>query len=104
MAKRLYVGNLSYAVTSEVLQQLFEPYGTVISAQVLNDRETGRSRGFGFVEMKDDADAEAAIAALDGNDHLGRRLNVNESRPRTPGGGPRGGGGRGGYGGEGGAY
>jgi len=107
MAKRLYVGNLGYSVTSDELQELFEQYGAVTSAQVLNDRETGRSRGFGFVEMDDDAEAEAAIGALDGNDHQGRRLTVNEARPRTPGGGGSrsggygggGGGGRGGYGG-----
>jgi RNA recognition motif-containing protein len=110
MSKRLYVGNLSFSVTSEDLQQLFEQFGTVLSAEVLTDRETGRSRGFGFVEMEKDSDAEGAIATLDGNEHLGRRLNVNESRPRTPGGGPRGGGGgyggggRGGYGGRGGDY
>jgi len=66
MAKRLYVGNLSYSVTSEDVQELFEQYGPVRSAQVLIDRETGRSRGFGFVEMDGDADAEAAIEALDG--------------------------------------
>jgi RNA recognition motif-containing protein len=99
MAKRLYVGNLSYTVTSEELQELFEQYGAVRSAQVLSDRETGRSRGFGFVEMDNDADADAAIQNLDGNDYQGRRLTVNEARPRTPGGG--GGGGRAGYGGGG---
>src|SRR5256885_8087366 len=99
MAKRLYVGNLSYSVTSDELQELFEEYGTVTSAQVLNDRETGRSRGFGFVEMDVDAEADAAIASLDGNDHQGRRLTVNEAKPRTPGGG----GGRS-YGGGGGGY
>lgn len=106
MAKRLYVGNLSYSVTSEDLQELFEQYGSVISAQVLSDRETGRSRGFGFVEMANDAEADAAIENLDGNEHEGRRLTVNEARPRTPGGGgPRGGrgGGGGGYG-RGGSY
>jgi RNA recognition motif-containing protein len=103
MAKRLYVGNLGYSVTSQELQELFEQYGQVRSAQVLSDRETGRSRGFGFVEMENDADADAAIQQLDGNDHQGRRLTVNEARPRTPGGGgtPRSGGG-GGYGGGGG--
>lgn len=100
MAKRLYVGNLSYSVTSEGLQELFEQYGRVRTAQVLIERESGRSRGFGFVEMDDDEEAEAAIAALDGNEHDGRRLNVNEARPRTPGGG--GGGGGGGFGGGGG--
>jgi RNA recognition motif-containing protein len=105
MAKRLYVGNLSYSVTSEILQELFEQYGQVRSAQVLSDRETGRSRGFGFVEMDDDAAADAAIENLDGRDHDGRRLTVNEARPRTPGGGGGGGyggGGGGGYGGGGG--
>ncbi len=105
MAKRLYVGNLSYSVASEDLQALFEQYGSVRSAQVLIDRETGRSRGFGFVEMDNDAEAEAAIENLDGSEHQGRRLTVNEARPRTPGGspggGPRGGGG---YGGGGGRY
>ncbi len=102
MAKRLYVGNLSYSLTSDQLQELFEQFGTVRSAQVLNDRETGRSRGFGFVEMDNDAEADTAIQSLDGNEHEGRRLTVNEARPRTPGGGggPRGGGGRG-YGGGG---
>ncbi|HMB06281.1 MAG TPA: RNA-binding protein [Isosphaeraceae bacterium] len=101
MAKRLYVGNLSFSVTSEDLQELFEQYGSVISAQVLSDRETGRSRGFGFVEMDNDEEADAAIENLDGSEHGGRRLTVNEARPRTPGGGgPRGG--RGGYGGGGG--
>lgn len=104
MAKRLYVGNLSYSVTSDDLQELFEQYGQVRSAQVLSDRETGRSRGFGFVEMDNDAEADAAIENLDGRDHDGRRLTVNEARPRTPGGGGGGygGGGGGGYGGGGG--
>src|SRR4051812_50114395 len=101
MAKRLYVGNLSYSVTSEVLQEMFEEYGTVASAQVLNDRETGRSRGFGFVEMDNDAEEDAAIENLAGNDHEGGRRTVNEARPRTPSaGGARGGQGghRGGHG------
>ena len=108
MAKRLYVGNLTYSVTSDDLQQVFEQYGAIRSAQVLSDRETGRSRGFGFVEMDNDDEADAAIANLDGSDHQGRRLTVNEARPRTPGsgggdyGGGGGGGGRGGYGGGGG--
>ena len=110
MAKRLYVGNLSYSVTSDLLQEMFEHYGRVRTAQVLIDRETNRSRGFGFVEMEDDAEADAAIEALDGNDHDGRRLTVNEARPREPrtggGGGGYAGGGRsgGGYGGGGGGY
>jgi RNA recognition motif-containing protein len=103
MAKRLYVGNLAYSVTSEELQEMFEQHGVVRSAQVLVDRETGRSRGFGFVEMESDADADAAIQTLDGNDFQGRRLTVNEAKPRSPGGGGGGGGGgRGGYGGGGG--
>jgi RNA recognition motif-containing protein len=102
MAKRLYVGNLSYSVTSDQLQELFEQYGAVRSAQVLSDRETGRSRGFGFVEMDNDEDADNAISSLDGQDFDGRRLTVNEARPRAEGGGG-GGGGRGrGYGGGGG--
>jgi RNA recognition motif-containing protein len=100
MAKRLYVGNLPYTLGSEELQELFEQFGAVRSAQVLSDRETGRSRGFGFVEMDNDQEAEAAIESLDGKDHDGRRLTVNEARPREPGGGGKGGGG--GYGGGGG--
>jgi RNA recognition motif-containing protein len=103
MAKRLYVGNLKYTVTSAELQELFDQFGTVSSAQVLSDRETGRSRGFGFVEMANDAEALRAIESLDGQEHDGRRLTVNEARPRTPGGGGGGGGGGyrgGGYGGD----
>ncbi len=101
--KRIYVGNLAYSVSSQDLQELFEQYGRVRSAQVLSDRETGRSRGFGFVEMDNDGEAQAAIDSLDGQDHQGRRLAVNEARPRTEGGG--GGGGRGyGGGGGGGGY
>ena len=105
MAKRLYVGNLKYTVTSDQLNEIFEQYGTVTSAQVLSDRDTGRSRGFGFVEMANDDEALAAIEALDGQDHDGRRLTVNEARPRTSGGGGGGyrdGGGGGGYRGGGG--
>jgi RNA recognition motif-containing protein len=102
MAKRLYVGNLPYTTTSESLQELFEQYGQVSSAQVLIDRETGRSRGFGFVEMDNDQEADSAIEQLDGNDFSGRRLTVNEARPRTPGAG--GGGGGGGYSGGGRGY
>jgi RNA recognition motif-containing protein len=104
MAKRLYVGNLKYTVTSEHLQELFKQLGTVTSAQVLSDRETGRSRGFGFVEMANDDEAMAAIESLDGQDHDGRRLTVNEARPRTSGGGSGEGGGGGGYRGGGGGY
>ena len=105
MAKRLYVGNLKYTITSAQLQEIFEQYGTVSSAQVLSDRETGRSRGFGFVEMPNDSEALAAIENLDGQDFDGRRLTVNEARPRTPGGGGGGGAvGGGGYRGGGGGY
>src|SRR5262249_36175338 len=100
MGKKLYVGNLSYGVTDSTLQQLFEAYGTVQSAQVIMDRDTGRSKGFGFVEMGNDQEAQAAIAAMNGKDIEGRSLTVNEARPKTEGGG-RGGGGRGGHGGGG---
>src|SRR5687768_7984807 len=104
MGRKLYVGNLSYDVDSSQLQSLFEAHGTVQSAEVINDRDTGRSKGFGFVEMGSDEEAEAAIAALNGQQHGGRALTVNEARPkedRGGGGGGRGGGG-GGYGGGGG--
>ena len=96
MSKRLYVGNLSYSATSEVLQTMFEQYGRVRSAQVLIDRETNRSRGFGFVEMEHDGEAVTAIEHLDGTEHEGRRLTVNEAKPRTQG-GDGGGPARGGY-------
>src|SRR5947199_2471012 len=102
MAKKLYVGNLSYDVDSSGLQQMFEPYGTVQSAQIITDRDTGRSKGFGFVEMSTDQEAQAAIAGLSGKQAGGRNLTVNEAKPREErGGGGRGGsgGGRGGYGG-----
>jgi RNA recognition motif-containing protein len=112
MGKKLYVGNLSYNVDSSELEQLFGQHGQVVSAQVISDRDTGRSKGFGFVEMSNDEEAAAAIAALNGHDHGGRALTVNEARPREErgggGGGGRsfggggGGGGRGGYGGGGG--
>ena len=101
MGKKLYVGNLSYDVDSSELEQLFGAHGQVTSAQVINDRDTGRSKGFGFVEMANDDEAEAAIAALNGQQHNGRALTVNEARPREDRGGG-GGGGRGGYGGGGG--
>ena len=101
MGKRLYVGNLTYAVTDSDLQTMFAPHGTVQSAQVVMDRDTGRSKGFGFVEMGSDTEAQAAIAALNGKEIEGRALTVNEARPKTEGGGGRGGGGRG-YGGGGG--
>ena len=99
MGKKLYVGNLSYEVNDSELQQMFEPYGTVQSAQVIMDRDTGRSKGFGFVEMGSDQEAQAAIAALSGKQVGGRSLTVNEAKPKEGGGG---GGGRGGYGGGGG--
>src|SRR3954469_24252187 len=105
MGSKLYVGNLSYDVTGSDLQALFEPHGTVTSAEVIADRDTGRSKGFGFVQMGSDAEAQAAIAALNGQDHAGRALTVNEAKPREErprGGGGGGGGGRGGYGGGGG--
>src|SRR5262245_17816358 len=98
MAKNIYVGNLTFQTTEDDLRQLFAPYGTVTKAQVVMDRDTGRSKGFGFVEMADGGDE--AIAALNGHQHEGRALTVNEARPRED----RGGGGRsgGGYGGGGG--
>ena len=99
MGKKLYVGNLSYNVTSADLEQMFGAHGTVTSAQVIEDRETGRSKGFGFVEMNSDAEAQAAITALNGQEHDGRALTVNEARPREA---RSGGGGGGGYGGGGG--
>jgi RNA recognition motif-containing protein len=79
----LYVGNLSYGVTDSDLSKMFEAHGTVDSAQVIMDRDAGRSKGFGFVEMKTDQEAQAAIAALNGMDAGGRALTVNEARPRT---------------------
>src|SRR5947207_11110979 len=100
MGKKLYVGNLAYGVSDSALQQMFEAHGTVQSAQVIMDRDTGRSKGFGFVEMGSDQEAQAAIQALNGKELEGRSLTVNEARPKTEGGG--GGGGRGGYGGGGG--
>jgi len=97
MGKKLYVGNLTYEMTNATLEELFTPFGAVRSAQVIQDRDTGRSKGFGFVEMTDDNAARAAIEALNDKEHNGRRLAVNEARPREE--RPRGGGGgRGGYG------
>ncbi len=98
MGKKLYVGNLSYGTSDSDLQRLFGEHGTVVSAQVIMDRDTGRSKGFGFVEMGSDQEAQAAIAALSGKEVDGRSLTVNEARPKEGGGG----GGRGGYGGGGG--
>lgn len=104
MGKKLYVGNLSYNVSSSDLEALFAAFGSVQSAQVIEDRETGRSKGFGFVEMNSDQEAQAAIDALNGKENDGRALTVNEARPREDRGGGGGGGrgGRGGYGGGGG--
>ncbi len=82
MATKLYVGNLAYGVTDSDLQSLFETHGAVRSAQVIMDRDTGRSKGFGFVEMDNSQEAKAAIDALNGQDSNGRKLNVNEARPR----------------------
>lgn len=82
MAKKLYVGNLSYSSTEPVLEDLFGQYGQVVSAKVVTDRETKRSRGFGFVEMEEDDAAEAAISALDGYEFEGRKLRVNEAMER----------------------
>lgn len=113
MGKKLYVGNLGYDVTSSDLEQLFSAHGTVQSAEVISDRSTNRSKGFGFVEMGSEQEAQAAIAALNGQTHGQRALTVNEAKPRENrsgggGGGYRGGGGggggRGGYGGGRGRY
>jgi RNA recognition motif-containing protein len=101
MGKKLYVGNLAYGITDSDLEQLFAAYGTVQSAQVIMDRDTGRSKGFGFVEMGSEQEAQAAISGLHGTEAEGRSLTVNEARPKESGGG---GGGRGGYGGGGGGY
>jgi len=117
MSRKIYVGNLPWSTTSSDLEQMFAAHGPVRSAEVISDRETGRSRGFGFVEMETDDGLQAAIAALNGHELNGRPLTVNEARERTPrpggggGGGGRpgggrgyGGGGGGGYGGGGGGY
>src|SRR6266446_5351921 len=105
MGKKLYVGNLGYGITDSDVTKLFEPHGTVESARVIMDRDSGRSKGFGFVEMKTDQEAKAAIAALNGQDSGGRALTVNEAKPRTEGGGRGGyGGGKGGSGGGGRRY
>src|SRR4051812_20786087 len=101
MGSKLYVGNLSYNATSSDLEQLCSPHGSVQSAEVIQDRDTGRSKGFGFVQMGSDDEAKAAIAALNGQEQDGRALTVNEAKPREDRGGG-GGGGRGGYGGGGG--
>ena len=101
MGKRLYVGNLPYSTTNAELEQLFGAFGKVTSAQVIQDRDTGRSKGFAFVEMSSDQEASAAIAGLNDKENNGRPLTVNEAKPREGGGGgggSRGGGGGGGYG------
>jgi len=82
MGSKLYVGNLSYNVTNSDLEQLCAPHGTVQSAEVIQDRDTGRSKGFGFVQMGNDEEAQGAITALNGRDHDGRNLTVNEAKPR----------------------
>lgn len=100
MGKKLYVGNLSYDMDTAALESLFAQHGKVESAEIISDRDTGRSKGFGFVEMGTDNEAQAAIAALNGQEVGGRALTVNEARPKESRGG--GGGGRGGFGGGGG--
>jgi len=97
VAKKLYVGNLSYDVTDSDLENLFSPHGTVQSAQVIMDRDAGRSKGFGFVEMNSDQEGQAAITALNGTESNGRALTVNEARPREERGGS---GGKAGFGGR----
>ena len=84
MAKKLFVGNLPYTIDDSALRNVFAEIGEVSSASIVTDRDTGRSRGFGFVEMSSDADAQTAIDALNGKDLEGRRLTVNEARPREP--------------------
>jgi RNA recognition motif-containing protein len=108
VGKKLYVGNLTFSVNESDLEALFAPYGTVQSAQLIVDRDTNRPKGFGFVEMGSDAEAQAAIDGLNGQEHQGRNLTVNEAKPREDRGGGgggyggrRGGGGGGGYGGGG---
>lgn len=107
----IYVGNLAYSVTQEELQEAFGTFGRVTSVKIIIDRETGNPRGFAFVEMADNAEAQKALEGMNGFQLQGRALSVNEARPRTPGGGggggfggPRGGGSRGGAGGGGGGY
>ena len=87
--KNIFVGNLSFGTTEDVIRSLFEPYGTVVRVNVVTDRDTGRAKGFGFVEMGDDGEGEKAIAALNGHELDGRALNINEARPRDDRGGSR---------------
>jgi len=91
--KNVFVGNMSFEATEGGLRSLFEPFGEITRIQLITDRDTGRARGFGFVEMSNDAEAAKAIAALNGTQMDGRALNVNEAKPKAAGGGPRGGGG-----------
>jgi RNA recognition motif-containing protein len=101
VGKKLYVGNLSYSVDNAQLEEMFSKFGDVRSAEVIQDRDTGRSKGFGFVEMADDNAAKEAIDGMNGQEHDGRTMTVNEARPKEPrggGGGYGGGGGRGGRG------
>ncbi len=104
MGKRLYVGNLAYSIDSSELQELFGAHGNVTSAQVISDRDTGRSKGFGFVEFESDDAAASAITAMNGKDIGGRALTVNEAKPKEDRGGGFGGGGGGGRSGGGGGY
>ena len=108
MGRKLYVGNLPFSATEEDITAKFSACGTVESAKLITDRDTGRSKGFGFVEMSSDAEAQAAIEKLNGQDYGGRPMTVNEARPQQKKNGPRGGGGYGGggggYGGGGGGY
>lgn len=99
MGKKLYIGNLSYQVDNSALSELLSEFGQVQTAEVIMDRDTGRSKGFGFVEMSSEDEAQAAITALSGKEHDGRALTVNEAKPREPRSGGGGGGG-GGYGGR----
>jgi RNA recognition motif-containing protein len=98
--KNIFVGNLDFSATEASIRSLFEPFGNIERVNLVTDRDTGRSRGFAFVEMTDAAEADKAIAALNGSDQNGRALNVNEARPKTEGGGGRGGFGGGGGGGS----
>ena len=100
MGKNIYVGNMSFDTTQDALRELFQAHGEVTSVNIITDRDTGRPRGFGFVEMATDEAASAAIGALDGQEVDGRTLKVNEAKPRAPRSGGRGGGSRGGGGGR----
>jgi RNA recognition motif-containing protein len=102
MGSKIYVGGLPYSTTEQQLSDLFAAHGSVASARIITDKFTGQSRGFGFVEMTSDSEAQAAITALNGTELGGRTLTVNEARPQEPRSGGGGGGGRGGYGGGGG--